>query len=121
MALDPRDLLRPRNPISEPAPLAGTRGERIQRLQIGLVGIGAMVLLLGLADIVSERAQQTQADAVPDAAPTTEPTETAKPRDPLADAGVVPELPANPTPGPAASATRSTVDVPPPASNAPLE
>ncbi len=123
MALDPRELLRPRNPVDEPAPLAGTRAERVQRLQIGLIGIGAMVLLLGLADVVSERAQQTQADAVPEAAPTVEPSETTGPRDPLADAGVVPELPASPTPTVSPGAAQATDDVPPPpvSPNAPLE
>lgn len=121
MALDPRDLLRPRGPVNEPAPLAGTRAERMQRLQIGLFGIGAMVLMVGLADVVSERAQQVQADAVPEAAPTVEPTETTTPRDPLADAGVVPELATDPTPTPSPSVTQPTQDVPPPVPNAPLE
>ena len=122
MALDPRELLRPRGPVGEPAPLAGTRAERIQRLQIGLIGISAMVLLLGLADIVTERAQQTQADAVPEAAPTVEPSETAPPRDPLADAGVVPELATSPTPTASPTPAQPTGDVPPPASpNAPLQ
>lgn len=122
MALDPRELLRPRDTAREPAPLGGTRAERIQRLQIGLIGIGAMVLLLGLADIVSERAQQVQADAVPEAAPTVEPSETTAPRDPLADAGVVPELTASPTATATPTSAEPTDDVPPPVSpNAPLQ
>lgn len=119
MALDPRDLLRPRGSPSEPAPLAGTRAERIQRLQIGLFGIGAMVLLVALADVVISRVEQTQASAVPEAAPTVQPRETAAPRDPLADAGVVPELPAEPSATPTAS--RPTDDVPPPRVNVPPE
>lgn len=114
MPLDPRDLLRPRGPTNEPAPLAGTRSERIQRLQIGVFGIGAMVLLVGLADVVISRAQLTEAEAVPEAAPTVEPTETTAPRDPLADAGVVPELPPEPTPTSTQSAAQPTQDVPPP-------
>lgn len=114
MALDPRDLLRPRGPANEPAPLAGTRSERIQRLQIGVFGIGAMVLLVGLADVVISRAQLTEDEAVPEAAPTVEPTETTAPRDPLADAGVVPELPPEPTPTSTQSAAQPTRDVPPP-------
>ncbi len=119
MAFDPRDILRPRSTEREVAPLAGTRAERIQRLQFGLAGIGAMVLIVGMADVVSTRAQLTQAEAVPEAAPTVEPTETAAPRDPLADAGVVPELPAEPTPSPSATATSPTADVqaPPPVGN----
>ena len=114
MALDPRDLLRPRGPANEPAPLAGTRSERLQRLQIGLFGIGAMVLLVGLADVVISRAQLTEAEAVPEAAPTVEATESAAPRDPLADAGVVPELPPEPTASPTQSTNQPTQDVPPP-------
>lgn len=112
MALDPRDLLRPRGPAKEPAPLSGTRAERIQRLQIGLFGIGTMVLLVGLADVVISRAERTQAAAVPEAAPTVEPSESAAPRDPLADAGVVPELAAEPSPTPGASVTPTTGDLP---------
>ncbi|WP_338241068.1 hypothetical protein [Aurantiacibacter hainanensis] len=124
MVLDPRDLLRPRGPSNEPVPLAGTRAERIQRLQIGLFGILAMVLLVGLADVVISRAEQTRAAAVPEAAPTVEPTETAAPRDPLADAGVVPELPAEPTSTASPGAGQPTGDVPPPnqsTGNAPQE
>lgn len=100
MALDPREFLRPRRPKSGPddtatAPLAGTRKQRIQRLQFGLFGLGTMVLLVGLADIIQTSAQQTQATAVPDAAPTvsTEDVPPPRSRDPLADAGVVPDLP----------------------------
>ena len=115
MVLDPRDLLRPRGPANEPAPLSGTRAERIQRLQIGLFGILAMVLLVALADVVISRAEQTKAAAVPEAAPTVQPTETAAPRDPLADAGVVPELAEEPTSTASPGAAQSTGDVPPPA------
>lgn len=121
MALDPRDLLRPRGPVDEPAPLAGTRAERIQRLQIGLFGIGAMVLLVGLADVVISRAEHTQANAVPEVIPSVMASESSAPRDPLADAGVVPELPAEPTQTPTAQAPQPTDDVPPPPVNAPLE
>jgi len=122
MALDPRDLLRPRGPVDEPAPLAGTRAERIQRLQIGLFGILAMVLLVGLADVVITRAEQTQANAVPEAAPTVMPSESSAPRDPLADAGVVPELPPEQTPTPTPTAVQPTGDLPPPPpNNAPLQ
>lgn len=110
MPFDPGKLLRTRSPASEPPPMAGTRAERIQRLQIGLFGIGAMVLLVGLADVVISRAEQTQAAAVPEAAPTVEPSETPGLRDPLADAGVVPELPAQPTP--TAGNTPPTGDLP---------
>ncbi|WP_238474030.1 hypothetical protein [Altericroceibacterium spongiae] len=75
------------------APLAGSRRQSIQRLQVGFAGIAAMLLLVGLANVVIDQAQQTQSTAVPDAAPTIAPSEDAQRSDPLADAGVVPDLP----------------------------
>ena len=82
------------------APLGGTKAEAAQRLQVGLVGLGSMVLLVGLASILGNQADRAQEAAVPDAAPTTEPTEAAPQRDPLADAGIVPEIPTEQTPEP---------------------
>jgi hypothetical protein len=121
MALDPRDLLRRPAPEATPtAPLAGTREQRVQRLQIGLIGVGGLLLVLGLADAISSRAQLTEDNAVPEAAPTVAPGEANAPRDPLVDAGVQPDLPASPTPTPGASP--ETGDVPAPVSNnAPLQ
>ncbi|KLE33939.1 hypothetical protein AAW00_12145 [Aurantiacibacter luteus] len=101
-------------------PLGGTRAERLQRLQIGVFGILAMVLLVGLADVVTSRLAMTEAAAVPEAAPTVEATETAIPRDPLVDAGVAPEVPATdgePGTAPAAPAPA----VPRTGQNAPLQ
>ena len=69
-------------------------------MQVGLFGIGAMVLLVGLASIIGNQADLTEESAVPEAAPTTEPTEAPPQRDPLADAGIVPDIPAEPTPTP---------------------
>lgn len=86
-----------------PAPLAGTRGEAVQRLQIGLAGLAAMVLLVGLASIILERANEAEALTVPEAAATVSPAPTAQ-SDPLADTGVVPDLPADPTTAPAQAA-----------------
>ena len=77
------------------APLGGTRAEAVQRLQVGLSGIAAMILLVGLANVIQNRARETEQLAVPEAAPTTEPTAAPQQRDPLADAGVVPDLPAD--------------------------
>lgn len=85
----------------EAAPLAGTRDEAIQRLRIGLGGLVGVIILIGLATLISERANLTDAASVPDAAPTTEPTVAAPRNDPLADAGVVPDLPDEPAPAPA--------------------
>ena len=82
------------------APLGGTDAEAMQRLQVGLAGLGSMVLLVGLASVLGNQADLNEERAVPEAAPTTEPTNTTPQRDPLADAGIVPDIPAEPTPGP---------------------
>ena len=124
MAFDPRSFLKPAA-TAEPAaddtvPLAGTRAERVQRLQVGMLGIGAMVLLVGLADAITSRAQLAEASAVPEAAPTTEPSPSETLRDPLAEAGVAPDLPAEPeTTGPAPGETPVTGDVPAAPTDAP--
>lgn len=80
----------------EGAPLGGTKAEATQRLQIGLFGLGSMVLLVGLASIIGSQADLAEEASVPDAAPTTEPTEAPAQTDPLADAGIVPDIPAEP-------------------------
>lgn len=82
------------------APLGGTRSEAAQRLQVGLFGIGSMVLLVGLANILGNQADLTEEGAVPEAAATTEPIAPPAQRDPLADAGIVPDIPAEPSPTP---------------------
>lgn len=119
MALDPRKFLPGARAAAAAeeraaAPFNGTRSERVQRVQVGLFGLGAMMLLVGLADIVITRAQESQASAVPEAAPTTPPSDAPAPRDPLADAGVVPELPVEPK-APPTDAPEQDVrdDVPP--------
>jgi hypothetical protein len=77
-----------------------TRAEGIQRLQVGLFGIAAMVLLVGLASIIGSQADLADEAAVPDAAPTTEPS-PANPASPApADGAVVPDIPAEPSPAP---------------------
>lgn len=81
----------------ESAPLGGTKAEATQRLQIGFFGLGSMVLLIGLATIIGNQADLTQESSVPEAAPTTEPVEVPQQRDPLADAGIVPDIPTEPT------------------------
>lgn len=97
---------------AEPAPPASeSRQEALQRLQIGVFGIASMVLLVGLASIIGSQADVTEEAAVPDAAPTTEPSDAPSQANPLADAGVVPDIAAEPSPSPAIP-----LDVPPPTS-----
>jgi hypothetical protein len=95
-------------PVTEPqeeveAPSAfqkRTRAEAIQRLQVGLSGLGAMLLLLSLANIIQARVKDVDKGAVPETASSASDAD-AKPanKDPLVDAGVVPELPAQPAAG----------------------
>lgn len=96
MAVDPEDLLNPDLPGNQPAdPPVGRRAHAVQRVQIGLIGLGAMVLLVGLASIIITNAQQNQKQVVPEAAPTVAPQASTTPvSDPLADVGVLPDLPA---------------------------
>jgi hypothetical protein len=99
MAIDPAQVLRPGTPAEEAArvPLAGTRSQSMHRLQVGLSGLAAMVLLVGLADIITTNLQRNEARVVPEAAtPAIDAPAGSPARDPLADAGVVPELPTAP-------------------------
>lgn len=94
------------------------RTRNLQRLQIGLAGVVFMILLVGLASVIQNRAAETDATTVPEAAPTTEPTPMAPQNDPLAEAGVVPDMPkptATPTVQPSPTNTPVAPDVAPPA------
>jgi hypothetical protein len=72
----------------------GTRAEAIHRLQVGMFGLGAIVLMIGLANVVMERARQSDATSVPEASATVAADDVrTQNKDPLADAGVVPDLP----------------------------
>lgn len=84
------------NAAPDAMPLGGTRTEATQRLQAGLLGLCAMILLVGLASIIGRQAELAEKAVVPDAAPTTEPTEAPAQIDPLADAGIVPDIPVEP-------------------------
>ena len=109
MPLNPIDLLRPSTPDQDlpGAPLAGTNSQSVQRLQIGLFGLAAMVLLVALANIIRNNAEQNQATVVPEAAPGAAQQKSPAVSDPLADAGVVPEAPVeNPAAGNAAPPPR---------------
>jgi len=92
MAHDPAEILLPVTQEPPPAPLAGSRSQAIQRLQVGLFGLAAMVLLVALANILRNNADQNEATVVPEAAPTVAAQrEAGAVTDPLADAGVVPD------------------------------
>jgi hypothetical protein len=96
MAIVPAENLPPpiRGDEQPASPLAGTRSQSMQRLQIGLFGLAAMILLVSLANIILTNAQQNEARVVPESAPTVAADVNAdQVSDPLADAGVVPDMP----------------------------
>lgn len=87
-------LLRPAAEEAQPAPAPVNEGEVAHRLQVGLIGLGAMVLLVGVADMIMTRAQESEQAAVPEAAATVEPAASPGPNNnALEAAGVVPDLP----------------------------
>lgn len=66
------------------------RAQAVQRLQAGLFGIATIVLIVGLANIINDRARQAElATGRPDRAVSAAASSAAK-TDPLAQAGVVP-------------------------------
>ena len=91
------------------------RAQAVHRLQVGLLGLAGMLLLVGLANIIMDRARVSEdastaasvaAASAAKVAPEGGADEPAN--DPLADLGVVPDLPASsesasPSPAPAAS------------------
>lgn len=87
------------------------RAQAVQRLQTGLFGIAAVLLVVGLANIINDRARMAE-----DAArlPSAQASASSSPAssDPLVDLGVVPS--AMPSETPAAAASQ-----PAPALNAP--
>ena len=80
---------------------------------MGGIGVIAVVLLIGLASMIEDRAKQTDSTAVAEAAATTAPSPSAAAPDPLAEAGVVPDMPASPTAGTTASVARAMPAAPP--------
>lgn len=78
------------------------RAQAVQRLQTGLFGLAAIVLMVGLANIINDRARLAEGKPEGVVAKTAEQADGNA--DPLADAGVVPSA----TPEPAASAAAGT-------------
>jgi hypothetical protein len=75
----------------------GAKAEALRRLQTGAMGVVAVLLLIGLASIIKDSATQAESTTVPGAAPTTAPGAPPTAADPLAQAGVVPEISGSPT------------------------
>lgn len=96
------------------APLGGTRAEALRRLQMGAVGVVAVLILIALASVLKDRAAETASTAVAEAAATIPPSTSPPAADPLAEAGVVPDIPAGteaavPTPSTSTAATSPAV------------
>ena len=83
------------------------RAQAVQRLQSGLFGIAAIVMVVGLANIINDRARQADARPLSSAAASASASQGS---DPLADIGVVPSQ--QPDVAPRAKAPATT---PPPA------
>lgn len=84
------------------------RAHAIHRLQVGLFGLCAMLLIVGLANIIMDRARLSDSkEPVEEViAADTQPKKPAS--EPLADIGVVPA--ADPTPGVVATPAQATGD-----------
>lgn len=65
------------------------RQEGLQRVQIGLTGVAGVVLLVGLANIVIDKARITDPSVPPPAVPTLS-ANALSPKEPLAELGVQP-------------------------------
>lgn len=66
------------------------RGQAVQRLQVGLFGLAAMLLLVGLANIIMDRARQSDSEAAMMEIAVPESGGKKAATDPLADIGVIP-------------------------------
>lgn len=97
-------------PADAPRAGPGRRSQALYRLQVGGLGLGFILLVVGIANVVIDRAQEVEQTAVPEAKiDPPEPVET-QASDPLAEIGVVPS-PEPATPTPTTSSTAN--DVPP--------
>ena len=87
------------------------RAQAVHRMQVGLFGLAGMLLLVGLANIIMDRAlisddatAASSAAAASAAKVSPEGAGASPANDPLADIGVVPDMPAAESPAPGASA-----------------
>jgi len=76
------------------------RAQAVQRLQAGLFGLAAIVLIVGLANIINDRARMADAEAGNAAAAS---DGSGSRTDPLAEIGVVPATSPDASPSTAAS------------------
>lgn len=101
--VEPKSILEPLQAPTHfmPPTARELRSQAVYRLQIGLFGLFAMLLIVGLANIIRDRLRlsETTADPIQQVvAVDAKPTRPAS--DPLADIGVVPASDPSPTPSP---------------------
>lgn len=84
------------------------RAQSVQRLQTGLFGLAAVLLVVGLANIINDRARMTE-DAGKSATTQAAEKASAGTSDPLVDIGVVPS--AAPSEAPTAKASPAALPV----------
>lgn len=77
------------SPQDMPLSAREVRAQSVQRLQAGLFGLAAIVLVVGLANIINDRARMAEAGRPVTETVTAQQTEAPQ-TDPLADIGVVP-------------------------------
>ena len=86
-------MLRPTAGTSGRVDMSAREGETVHRLQVGLVSLGAMVLMVGVANMIMDRAREAESAVVPEAAPTVQASPLPDANKALENAGVVPDLP----------------------------
>jgi len=93
MALEPQNRQPPAVVIPQhfvPPSLRELRGQAAQRLQLGLFGVAAMLLIVGLANIIMDRALLGEDTRSPAETVIGAPAEDRPASDPFVDIGVVP-------------------------------
>ena len=100
-----------------PPTLRERRAQAVHRMQVGLFGLAGMLLLVGLANIIMERAllgddatAASSAAAASAAKVSSEGAAASPANDPLADIGVVPDMPAAESQAPGASGASRPAD-----------
>ncbi len=81
------------------------RAQSVHRLQVGLFGLAAMLLLVGLANIIMDRARLVDAASGSSVAAGSARATAAPQSDPLADIGVIPAASPAESAAPAATGT----------------
>lgn len=101
-----RSAIEPRHFV--PPSARELRAQAVHRLQVGLFGLAAMLLLVGLANIIMDQARRSDVAAGGPAAEVAASANAAKTSaDPLADIGVIPAAEPGTTPAKSNAAPRA--------------